>query len=69
LTGSITYGDLLAVAPFSNTVDIIKISGETLKNIFEFTVHDYDPKALDPFGGFLQVAGEFVAIPFPCCVV
>ncbi|XP_046636695.1 snake venom 5'-nucleotidase-like [Daphnia pulicaria] len=55
--GSITYGDLLAVAPFSNTVDIIKISGETLKNIFEFTVHDYNPTALDPFGGFLQVAG------------
>ena len=60
MTGSITYGDLLAVAPFSNTVDIIKISGGTLKNIFEFTVNDYDPKALDPFGGFLQVAGKFV---------
>ncbi|KAK4026090.1 hypothetical protein OUZ56_015113 [Daphnia magna] len=59
--GSITYGDLLSVAPFSNTVDIVKISGETLKNIFEFTVHDYDPSALDPFGGFLQVSGLQVA--------
>ena len=57
MAGSITYGDLLAVAPFSNTVDIIKISGKTLKNIFEFTVRDYDPSALDPFGGFLQVSG------------
>ncbi|KAI9563179.1 hypothetical protein GHT06_010637 [Daphnia sinensis] len=59
--GSITYGDLLAVAPFSNTVDIVRVNGETLKNILEFTVHDYDPSALDPFGGFLQVSGLQVA--------
>lgn len=58
--GSITYGDLQTVAPFPNTVDIVKISGETMKNMFEFAVAEYDPAALDPFGGFLQVSGTLL---------
>lgn len=57
LNGSITYGDLRAVSPFPNTIDVVKITGATLKKMFEFAVHDYDPRALDPFGGFLQVSG------------
>ena len=57
LPGSITYGDLRAVAPFPNTVDVVKITGETLKAMFEFSVREHDPSALDPFGGFLQVSG------------
>lgn len=57
LNGSITYGDLRGVSPFPNTVDLVKITGETLKEMFEFSVSDYDPSALEPFGGFLQVSG------------
>ncbi|XP_032791055.2 snake venom 5'-nucleotidase isoform X2 [Daphnia magna] len=55
--GSITYGNLLTVAPFPNTVDVIKINGHTLKKMLEFSVQDYDRFALDPSGGFLQVSG------------
>lgn len=58
--GSITYGDLLGVAPFPNTVDVVKITGQTIKDMLEFSVHDYDPSALEPFGGFLQVSGAQV---------
>ena len=58
LSGSITYGDLRAVAPFPNTVDVVKINGKTLKDMLEFSVHEYDPTAIEPFGGFLQVSGS-----------
>lgn len=57
MTGSITYGDLRAVAPFPNTVDIVRITGDTLRRMLEFSVAEYDPSALEPFGGFLQVSG------------
>lgn len=55
--GSITYGDLVSVMPFPNTVDLVKISGDALYQLFEFAVHDYDLRAVDPFGGFFQVSG------------
>ena len=57
LNGSITYGDVLGAAPFPNTVDLVRISGQTLKEMFEYSVADYDTSALDPAGGFLQVSG------------
>ena len=57
LLGTITYGDVLGVAPFPNTVDLVKLSGKTLKEVFEFSVAEYDSSALEPFGGFLQVSG------------
>lgn len=60
--GSITYGDLRAVAPFPNTVDVVKITGKTLKDMLEFSVHEYDPTAIEPFGGFLQVSGHLQCI-------
>jgi 2',3'-cyclic-nucleotide 2'-phosphodiesterase (5'-nucleotidase family) len=57
-TGSITYGNILSVAPFPNTVDVVKINGETLKKVLESSVQDDDPFSLDPLGGFLQVSGR-----------
>lgn len=45
------------MAPFPNTVDLVKITGDALYELFEFAVRDYDISALDPFGGFLQVSG------------
>jgi len=65
ITGSITYGDLLGVAPFPNTIDVVKITGQTIKDMLEFSVHDYDPSALEPFGGFLQVSGNFFTFENP----
>ena len=50
------------MAPFPNTVDVVKINGETLKKVLEFSVQDYDPLALDPLGGFLQVSGAYIGL-------
>jgi 2',3'-cyclic-nucleotide 2'-phosphodiesterase (5'-nucleotidase family) len=58
-TGSITYGNILSVAPFPNTVDVVKINGETLKKMLEYSVQDYNASNDDPLGGFLQVSGRF----------
>ncbi|XP_046636634.1 snake venom 5'-nucleotidase-like isoform X3 [Daphnia pulicaria] len=55
--GSITYGNILSVAPFPNTVDVVKINGETLKKMLEYSVQDYNASNDDPLGGFLQVSG------------
>lgn len=55
VNGSITYGDMLLVAPFSNTVDLIKLKGKTLRKMFEFSVSNY--KEGEASGRFLQVSG------------
>ncbi len=39
--------DILTVLPFSNTIDLIEIKGEHLRQAFEFSVQDYDEKGLD----------------------
>ena len=36
--GNITYNDLLSVFPFNNTVVLVEISGQTLKDMMEMTV-------------------------------
>lgn len=51
--GDITYGDLLAVNPFSNQLCIRRVKGQELADALEFGV-SFAP---DDFGGFLQVSG------------
>ncbi|KAK7086251.1 hypothetical protein SK128_018655, partial [Halocaridina rubra] len=58
--GTITMEDVLTVAPFQNTIDIVELRGKYVKEMFEFSVAEYDPKGLDPPGGFLQVSGFVV---------
>ncbi|KAF2352045.1 5'-Nucleotidase C-terminal [Trinorchestia longiramus] len=58
--GSITMEDILTVAPFQNTIDIVELRGRDVKAMFEHSVESYDAMALDPGGRFLQVSGFVV---------
>lgn len=51
--GEITYEDLLQVAPFSNEICCIKVKGQAIADVLEYSVS----RAPDLFGGFLQVSG------------
>ena len=51
--GDVTYGDLLAVNPFTNQLCIRKVKGRELADALEYGV-SFAP---DDFGGFLQVSG------------
>ncbi len=62
--GVITYQTLLSIHPFGNTVVMVKVNGEELKQIFEISgsaLRVKDDGCEDsnraPTGGFLQVAG------------
>ena len=50
--------DVLTVAPFQNTIDIVELRGKHIREMFEHSVSEYDPAALDQPGRFLQVSGE-----------
>ncbi|OKO88537.1 MULTISPECIES: 5'-nucleotidase C-terminal domain-containing protein [Geobacillus] len=52
--GTITLGKLLEVMPFGNSLAIMRLTGEEIKQALEVSVKDAPTK---PFGGFLQVAG------------
>ncbi len=39
-------------------MDMVEIRGDTLKEILEYSVKDYDPA--DKHGKFLQVSGTFI---------
>lgn len=58
--GSITMEDVLAVAPFQNTIDIVELRGRHVKEMFEHSVRKYDPTGMSAPGGFLQVSGFVV---------
>ncbi|KFM64977.1 5'-nucleotidase, partial [Stegodyphus mimosarum] len=55
--GNITLEDVLAVAPFGNTVDIITLKGKHLREALEHSVKNYDAGGIDAAGAFLQVSG------------
>lgn len=57
VTGSISMEDVLSVAPFQNTIDIVELKGSHIKEMFEHSVRNYDPIGIDLPGGFLQVSG------------
>ena len=58
--GDITYGDLLAVNPFSNSLCIRKVKGQEIADALEFGV-SFAPA---DFGGFLQVSGITFDVDF-----
>ena len=60
--GSITVEDILTVAPFRNTIDIVELRGRDVIEMFEHSVSDYDTEGVDPAGRFLQVSGKAVVI-------
>ncbi|CAG7718559.1 unnamed protein product, partial [Allacma fusca] len=55
--GSISVEDVLTVLPFRNTIDLIEIKGQHLKEAFEFAVEGYDPAGFHLAGKFLQISG------------
>lgn len=57
-SGDITYGDLLTLSPFSNSIDMIKVSGGIIWRALE---HAVAKKEENVFRGFLQVSGVRVA--------
>ncbi|XP_042861628.1 LOW QUALITY PROTEIN: 5'-nucleotidase-like [Penaeus japonicus] len=58
--GTITMEDILTVAPFQNTIDIVELRGQHVKEMFEYSVQNYDSTGQNLFGGFLQVSGFVV---------
>ena len=63
LPGDITYGDIMALHPFGNTLCVIKVTGSTILDMLEMscaattgeTMKDGEPVGIS--GGFLQVSG------------
>ncbi|WP_252502311.1 5'-nucleotidase C-terminal domain-containing protein [Sporosarcina sp. Marseille-Q4943] len=51
--GEVTYGEVLTVLPFGNSLAIMELSGAELRETFEHSVKDYPKES----GGFLHVAG------------
>lgn len=60
ILGAITLRDIYTAMPWSNTIDVVTISGSTLKKVLEHSVSQYDPNDIDPGGRFLQVSGLIV---------
>lgn len=58
--GAITLHDIYTAMPWSNTIDVVTITGLTLKAVLEHAVSQYDPHHHDPSGRFLQVSGLVV---------
>ncbi len=53
--GPITYGEVLTVLPFGNSLAIMEVTGQEIKDALEHSVREY-PKEN---GGFLHVSGMF----------
>lgn len=51
--GEITYGEVITVLPFGNSLAIMELSGAELRETFEHSVKEYPKES----GGFLHVAG------------
>lgn len=49
--------DIMTVAPFQGTIDIVELKGKHVKEMFEHSIAYYDPKHIDNRGEFLQVSG------------
>ncbi|CAL1534957.1 unnamed protein product [Lymnaea stagnalis] len=56
-TGNITTEAVIFVQPFRNTVDIVEVSGQTIKDMFEYCAEKWTELPDKAYGGFLQVAG------------
>lgn len=59
-TGDITYGEVISVLPFGNSLAIMNLTGKEIKDALEISVKSYPAES----GGFLQVSGlQFVFDP------
>ena len=51
--GDITRGDIMSIFPFGNTIQVVEISGKTIREMLNHSVYGYPAS----FGGFLDVSG------------
>ena len=51
--GEVTYGEVISVLPFGNSLAIMELTGAELSETFEHSVKEYPKES----GGFLHVAG------------
>lgn len=51
--GNLTYGDIIQVFPFNNTLYTVKATGAQIKRAMEISVFEYPVES----GGFMQVSG------------
>ena len=49
--------DIHTAMPWGNTIDVVTITGDTLKLVLEHSVESYKTNDPDPSGRFLQVSG------------
>ena len=49
--------DIHTAMPWGNTIDVVTITGNTLKKVLEHSVESYRTNDPDPSGRFLQVSG------------
>ena len=52
--GAVRLSDVLQIQPFGNTMDVVALSGRTLRQVFEHSASAVE----DGAGRFLQVSGE-----------
>ena len=63
--GDITLADVMQIQPFGNTMDVVTLSGATLRGVFEHSVSQIADRA----GRFLQVSGEKRRTRIQVCIV
>ena len=51
--GNVTRGDIMAIFPFGNTVQLVEINGRSIREMLEHSVFAYP----NSFGGFLHISG------------
>nr|KAI8758248.1 snake venom 5'-nucleotidase [Biomphalaria glabrata] len=56
-TGPITIENVIFTQPFRNTIDIITVKGQTIKDMFELVASKWSTETSQLYGGFLQVSG------------
>ncbi|KAK0053503.1 5-nucleotidase, partial [Biomphalaria pfeifferi] len=56
-TGPITIESAIFIHPFRNTLDIITVKGQTIKDMFELVASKWTTEIGELYGGFLQVSG------------
>lgn len=76
-SGTVTYGKLLDVMPFQNTIGASRCSGQQILDVLEFgvrkteSISSLDGEPVGESGGFMQVSGlkYTVDTSIPSCVV
>lgn len=58
--GDITYGNIISIVPFGNSIQVAEVKGSTIREMLEHSVSGYP----ESFGGFLDISGmKFSFVP------